>query len=414
MVDGRLLSFVSLGTSTTDDHELWSMNPDGTRAKSIWKTPGPMDGNDALFGFRGTTPHGAVFYFSDGHGTRQIYRTDGTRRGTRVMSDHSAGPGKGIPYGFAQLGDQVFYSVSSTDAPVTSLWKTNGTPEGTMKIVAADGTAPKPVLSELMPSFQGSLYFLAYGTGGRLQLWRTDGTPAGTMLLKDEWSGGTPTELTAAGGKLLFKVKFYQSILWQSDGTAAGTVPVPGAPAFIVGDDESRFTDLGNGTVLFQAVSTRGEPPWWWRHDATGTHPLPIPDVEMYFMSSDWDEYHAVLGNKVIYTTIGYDGYNLWVTDGTEAGTHQVNAAGSAFQSAPRSLLTVGNHVYFTGWDAAHGQELWRTDGTEAGTVLVADIEPGPAGSSPYGLKVMNGKLYFSAYRSDVGTELFVIDLPQH
>ncbi|RYD29588.1 MAG: hypothetical protein EOP87_18065, partial [Verrucomicrobiaceae bacterium] len=239
MVGGRLLSFVSQGTTTADDHELWSMNPDGTRAKSIWKAPGPMNGSEATFGFRGTTPHGSIFYFSDGHGIRQIYRTDGTRRGTRLISDHSTGPGMGIPYGSAQLGDQVFYSLSSTGSPVTSLWKTDGTPEGTMKIVAADGTEPQPVLTGRMPSIQGSLYFLAHGNGGRLQLWRTDGTPAGTMLLKDEWSGGTPTELTAAGGKLLFTVKFYSSILWQSDGTAAGTIPVPGAPAFPVEDGPS-------------------------------------------------------------------------------------------------------------------------------------------------------------------------------
>ena len=420
MFEGRLLSFARLSSSTADDHELWSMNPDGSRAKAFWRAPGPMDGNDALFGFWGTTPVGSIFYYSDGHDTRRVYRTNGARGGTRIMKDHSTGPDQGVPYGFAQSGDQVFYSVSTSwGSPDTSLWKTDGTPRGTTKIVAADGTAPRPVLDEKMPSFQGSLYFLAHGPGAgeTLQLWRTDGTPAGTIMLKDTWENGTPTELTVAGGKLLFNVSFYRSILWQSDGTAAGTIPVPGAPSFAPENPATRFVDLGNGVVLFQAAKTVTEFPRWWRHDATGTTQVPVTMTGTHFFHDNWDQYHAVLGNKVIY--YAYDSENddsLWITDGTAAGTHRIAAPDPAFPTSATEMLTIGNHVYFSGHDAAHGKELWRTDGTAAGTVLVADICPGnpPFSSSPYGLKFMDGKLYFTAYRNDVGQELFVIDLPQH
>lgn len=41
MFDGRLMSFVTFGNSISDDRELWSMNPDGSRAKAVWKAPGP-------------------------------------------------------------------------------------------------------------------------------------------------------------------------------------------------------------------------------------------------------------------------------------------------------------------------------------------------------------------------------------
>jgi ELWxxDGT repeat protein len=78
----------------------------------------------------------------------------------------------------------------------------------------------------------------------------------------------------------------------------------------------------------------------------------------------------------------------------------------------PTYLLAVGNTVYFSALDATHGEELWRSDGTPAGTTLVADIEPGTASSSPQDLKVMGGKLYFTAHRRDTGREPFVIDLP--
>ena len=39
--------------------------------------------------------------------------------------------------------------------------------------------------------------------------------------------------------------------------------------------------------------------------------------------------------------------------------------------------------AYFFQDDGVHGRELWRTDGTAVGTGLAADIEPGPASSSP-------------------------------
>jgi hypothetical protein len=40
---------------------------------------------------------------------------------------------------------------------------------------------------------------------------------------------------------------------------------------------------------------------------------------------------------------------------------------------------------------------LWQSDGTQAGTVLVADINPGSAGSDPFWLTAVNGTLFFTA-----------------
>lgn len=122
-------------------------------------------------------------------------------------------------------------------------------------------------------------------------------------------------------------------------------------------------------------------------------------------------------GSKLFYTGIeesesGNQESELWITDGTDAGSRRVKdiypGSGS---SRPSHLLSVGNVVYFTATDPEHGDELWRSDGTEAGTVLVADIEPGSAGSFPRDLKVMNGKLYFHAERKTIGRELYVVDL---
>ncbi|HNT89373.1 MAG TPA: hypothetical protein PKL84_16035 [Candidatus Hydrogenedentes bacterium] len=47
---------------------------------------------------------------------------------------------------------------------------------------------------------------------------------------------------------------------------------------------------------------------------------------------------------------------------------------------AVRSIVAVGERVFFAGNDGVHGFELWTSDGSEEGTRLVEDIRPGPAG----------------------------------
>src|SRR5262245_18081748 len=51
--------------------------------------------------------------------------------------------------------------------------------------------------------------------------------------------------------------------------------------------------------------------------------------------------------------------------------------------SFPHSLLVLGGAAYFVANDGDHGEELWVTDGTAAGTLLVKDINPGTDSSNP-------------------------------
>ncbi len=67
-----------------------------------------------------------------------------------------------------------------------------------------------------------TLYF-----NGQQNLWKTDGTPAGTVLVKQLDDAGGLEHLTVAGDRLYFTNSvnsFSGTALWQSDGTDAGTV----------------------------------------------------------------------------------------------------------------------------------------------------------------------------------------------
>lgn len=413
MLEGNLLSFVNTGGAC----ELWRMNPDGSQAQAVWKAPDALLDYGAA-AFHATTARGAIFSYYDGADVRQVWVTDGTRRGTRLLSDHGAATGDAYPYDFVKLGDVWFYSVVNTFDPAkASLWRTDGTPEGTTKVIASNGAAPGPDAGEMVV-FQNRLYFLATGVDGKTALWLSDGTAAGTIRLKDEWygeAGERAAQLSVAGGELVFAVQLaHADELWHSDGTTAGTAEVSYPAGSFFPGSISPAVDLG-GVAIFQGTRWAVPQTHLWRHDATGTSPLRSDILKQH--SYPWQagsRQQAVAGGYLFYLGVQDHDGELWATDGTDSGTHRVkDIYPGPLPSYPAEMLAVGDVVYFTATDEDHGTELWRSDGTEAGTVLIADIEPGQGGSLPRGLKVMNGKLYFSAERRDVGRELFVIDLPE-
>ena len=104
-------------------------------------------------------------------------------------------------------------------------------------------------------------------------------------------------------------------------------------------------------------------------------------------------------------------GWEVWKSDGTDAGTAPlkdiVPGPGSSY---PGNLIEVNGTLFFSAFHPDTGSELWKSDGTEAGTVLVRDINPGPAGSGPYNLTNVNGTLFFTAFRPETGYELWKSD----
>jgi hypothetical protein len=62
---------------------------------------------------------------------------------------------------------------------------------------------------------------------------------------------------------------------------------------------------------------------------------------------------------------------------------------------APTELIVYNGKVYFKNSDGVVGNELFVTDGTSAGTNLVKDIRPGSANGGCYAFSILNNKMYF-------------------
>jgi ELWxxDGT repeat protein len=108
-------------------------------------------------------------------------------------------------------------------------------------------------------------------------------------------------------------------------------------------------------------------------------------------------------------------GRELWKSDGTVTGTGLVKDINPGSQTSfPQALTAAGDTLFFAADDGVHGVELWKSDGTEAGTVLVKDVNPGPDSGLLFGGQVQmvaaNGTLYFVGFTPQTGAELWKSD----
>ena len=154
-----------------------------------------------------------------------------------------------------------------------------------------------------------TLYFSATVSASGNELWKTDGTPVGTVLVADIVAGAgssSPTSLVAVGGMLYFSA--FESTngreLWKSDGTAAGTVLVSNINPGTASSSPVIITDVNyNGTAYFNATTAAGGAELW-KSDGTGAGTALIADLMAGTISSGPANL-TVLGNLLFFTARG-------------------------------------------------------------------------------------------------------------
>jgi ELWxxDGT repeat protein len=387
--------------------ELWKS--DGTeKGTKIVKDIVPGPGDSGAEDIHSTAPRTTFFRAWDNKHGEELWKTDGTEKGTKLVKDINTDrpPGArcpqgecGIPKGWSHpdtvtvMGKQVFFAADDGKHGV-ELWKSDGTERGTTLVkdinTVKGNSNPNDKGDALTRSAEveklyavgKTLYFRANDGKRGVELWKSDGTERGTTLVKDiNPAAPDPTtdacksekscigsswvdDMTLVGKQVFFTANDGQNgvELWKSDGTERGTTLVKD----INPSSESEISDISNLVALRKTLFLSAN---------NGTNGLEL-------WKSDGTERGTTLVKDI---NTGPD------------------------DSDPDQLTTYRGVLLFRADDGVHGSEMWRSDGTKANTALLIDLEPGAVGSEPGGLTTSGPLLYFAASNPSAGEELWAV-----
>jgi ELWxxDGT repeat protein len=370
VVDGAKLYFT--GSGPDGDTELWVTDATtaGTRqvanirGQGLSSDPGPVTRlGDRLY----------FFAYTDGRGD-ELWSTDGTAAGTSLVVDAApsvaslANPGAPL----VRWGDKLYFQMIGSNAyNDIVLGVTDGTAAGTGRVFAAGSAGAPKVLSTLNATPFG-LAFAGDRAGEGMELWLSEGTAATTRLVKEILPGGVGAlapypRFWATSEGLLFTAQSPQSgfELWRTDGTPDGTQEVADVNTATRSFFPKLLMERADGLLLLA-----GENPGaglWTRDPATGTvAKLADLAVQSFVPTADRTRgYFVTLVNAVP---------RVAVTDGTTAGTYVIPNL-PATEGMP-TLTTVGGKAYLLCRAARTefaGLQLWVTDGSAAGTSMLLE-----------------------------------------
>jgi ELWxxDGT repeat protein/VCBS repeat-containing protein len=343
------------------------------------------------------------FAADDGIHGNELWVGDGTVAGSHMVTDAVIGASGINPSSFYAFGGKIYYTADD-GVNGRQLYVSDGTAAGTLRLSSASLSQPINDSHDFF-TLGGHLYYYGYAPAGGYAIFTTDGTVAGTTSV-------TPVNYIATvpialGGGIVFYGNdgTHPNGLYSFDGTALSFIAAVSdyeEPVVSGGNLFFRSNDAGNGSEL-------------WVYDGATSHL--VKEIAAGSNSSTPIRITSMGNGSVIFAADdGVHGGELYVSDGTASGTKLLGDLFPDGQgSDPQSLTLVGTKVFFTAnyfstVDGAHGRELFVTDGTVAGTTMIKDILPGSGDGNPNNLFASNGKLFFSAYDGISGYDLWISD----
>lgn len=396
---------------------------------------------------------GNLLYFTadDGVHGRELWVTDGTANGTQMVTDLVPGAGEPTFGSTASFLGELYFACDLGSG--RHLYATDSTTGGVRLVVdVTNGTGDSQVDDlQTAPNGQRLVFEANDGVSG-LEPWTTTGFQTTTSRLADLSPGADSTFLLLNGAVTLGNHIYYgasdssnQPLICRTDGVTNEVVrtfpstqfqrPVRVLFAFQnevyfwatgagVGQEVFRTDGTTSGTALWQDLSPGSASTVIW--DAGVAR-----DGSAFFLNADFDlvtfdgtsvvtvpglsafEFGGV-GDVVICRleqnqATGDEPYRIY-PDGTVEllADFEPGEAGSF----PRQFTAIGNSVLILADSPTFGGELYVTDGTAQGTGLHTDIEP----------RVQTGRLrlrtvasvgdraFFGGNEASVGNELWITD----
>ncbi len=416
---------------------------DGVHGSELWKTDGTIQGTslfkDCDGGAYGSSPHAfgtlnnkLIFGANDSSHLEKLWISDGTVQGTLIIKEISPywSPASDI-HCMTVEGNLAFF-IANDGVHGSELWVSDGTKTGTkmVKDIEPIGETGSFYFTSSLKVLNSKIYFAANETVHGTELWASDGTEAGTKLVKDINPGTGnalvyPNDFILLNGKMFFIADdgVNGNELWVSDGTEAGTHIVKDINSGSASGCSASFEmALYNNKVYFQADNGNmaiGRELWSSDGTAAGTQLL--KDINTGSNYSD-AKYFCLFDGKLYFWALKNTGpvsttINIWVTDGTEAGTFMA-ADTYAGNYTSGKLVAYNGSMYTVYTSASDGLQLFRYDkgATSMAMVSPAVITPNacnPGGYATNAFSIINGNfLYPAVYDGTKGAEFYVFTKP--
>lgn len=362
-----------------------------------------------------------IFMASTATEGQELWISDGTNSGTTLLKDLGNDKLKYLVKNSAlQVDSIIYFSIRNSDKS-NSLWRTDGTANGTIKLCETYSIEALENRSNIF-AFKNRVFFTGFDTLNGDELWVTDGTVQGTKLFYDinkiPGKGSTIIDMQTLNNQLYFKANdgIHGLELWTSDGESNTHLLTDLYPGPISG-----AVDLGYGKHLirlnnhlyFTGISDSLIGNELYQTDGTDTGTLLFGDFNRAKNKGSYPRINSISDNY--FTFYVYDSsasYVLYRTDGSHNGTFRIGKD----KDYPIGLLisdfyeTLNNKTFFGICTQSEGCEYWVSDGSAAGTYPLLDINSGFGNSITDESVIYRNYMIFPAIHAQLGRELWITD----
>ncbi|MFP9098842.1 ELWxxDGT repeat protein [Flavobacterium sp. RHBU_24] len=357
-----------------------------------------------------------LFFNGYGDGTgAEIFVTDGTGQGTKLVKDIMPGIGSSVTGNtYFMAFDDVFYFKANDNIHGNELWRTDGSEEGTWLVKDINPGSESGVnasnslrmQNKNYTVYNGSLFFVANdGTGEAV--WKTNGTAESTLKVITLPATNAYPVIIAANNNKIFITTTGLNVLYGSDGTQEGTV-------LIQSDINSNYIHFLHNTLvndeLYYNVNTNTTGRSIFRSDGTLAGTVLVKgdlatDRGIKFMQSCGNTIFFGLGAN---DWLSWSSDQIWKTDGTANGTIMLTQSDTnSFQD----YTCIQSNLMFV--NPTSTPNLWISDGTVLNTYSVdVTVSNGTQFEEYYGINsifgVIDNKIYMGANTLNSGHELYV------
>lgn len=289
------------------------------------------------------------------------------------------------PFGITRLDTSSFFSYLEIMTPMSVgdkvIWFSD---EQTLKVIDPGGSVsqiPLPLnySGDWEKGPDGEIYFFA---DNNKSLWRTNGTLIGTFEVYVAPPNSIFSSLKSVGDSLYFIQGISlpnqpDDFLWSSDGSPAGTQPVG-----IIQSGSSVFLRSVQDRLAYTTYSIS---PYARILYVRGFPPVLFPDLYSDdFIGLELTEDQLFVMGPRVYSPVDSFHYSLWTAESGQPNLlHKFKSITGYNYNDPRpqsTLHRLGNTVLFGAGNTVDNTELWISDGTLSGTHELLDLNP--SGSS--------------------------------